>query len=54
MLLWNPIYDIDKRTIINDITLPYFKYVYLYNESNFGLTNIRIQTESRVFENIEY
>jgi hypothetical protein len=54
MLIWNPIYpttDIDTTT--KNVTLSYFKYPYLYNKDM--ITNyIVIQSESRVYEGVEY
>jgi len=53
LLIWNPIHNKDTITVINDITLPYFKYVYLYDASEFS-NNIRVQSTTKIYENIEY
>jgi len=53
MLLWNPIYITDSITLLTNYSLPYFKFPYLYNAINFS-NNIRIETESKIYENIEY
>jgi len=33
--------------------LPYFKFAYLYNSSNFS-NYIKVTSESKIFENIEF
>lgn len=53
MLIWNPIYTGDTTTLLKNITLPYFKFIGLYNNSNF-VNLIKVQSESKIYEGIEY
>ena len=53
MLVWNPIYTADKNLIVRNLSLPYFKYPYFYDIAN--ITNkINVQSETKIYENIEY
>ena len=53
MLIWNPIYLTDKTYVLKNITLSYFKYLFLNDKENFS-SKIRITSEVTIFENIEY
>jgi len=53
MLLWNPIYETDKKLVSQNINLEYFKYPYLYDSDNF-INWVDITTESRLYESVEY
>jgi len=54
LLVWNPIYPtVDIDTTTKNTTLSYFKYPYLYNKDNI-INYIVVQSESRVYEGVEY
>lgn len=53
MVVWHPIYTNDSISLFGNYTLPYFKFPYLHNASNFS-DHIKIITETRIFENIEF
>ena len=53
LLVWNPIYTGDATTLLTNYALPYFKFAYLYNSSNFS-NYIKVTSESKIFENIEF
>lgn len=53
MLLWNPIYVADKTLVTKNISLPYFKFVYLNDATGF-LNKIVVKSDVKIFENVEY
>jgi len=53
LMVWNPIYSNDVNITVKNLLLPYFKYPYLNNKDTLS-TRIIIQSESKIFENIEY
>lgn len=54
MLIWNPIYsNLDLTLTVKNVTLPYFKYPYLFNAKTFD-QYITVQSDQRIFEGIEF
>jgi hypothetical protein len=53
MLVWNVIYTDDAINILSNYRLPYFKFAYLFDDTNFS-TNITVQADNKIFENIEF
>lgn len=53
LLLWNPVYETDSVTLLTNYALPYFKFAYLNDASNFS-NYVSVVSDSRILENIEY
>lgn len=53
MLVWNPIYPTDKKYILKNTNLSYFKFLYLNNKESF-VNKITVTSEVTVYENIEF
>lgn len=53
LIVWNPIYPTDLSLTTKNLSMSYFKYLYLNDKDNFS-NFINVQTEAKVYETIEY
>jgi hypothetical protein len=53
MLMWNPVYPTDKKYVLKNMSLSYFKFLYLNNKESF-FNKISVTSEVTVYENVEY
>jgi hypothetical protein len=53
MLTWNPVYPTDKVLTTKNTTNAYFKYLYL-NNNEYLTTKIKVNTDTKIYETIEY
>jgi len=53
ILVWNPVYPTDKQLTAKNLSMNYFKYLYLNNRESF-VNKIVVKSITKVYESIEY
>lgn len=53
LMVWNPIYNVDKKHITQNLVLQYFQFPFLNNRGTF-INKINVQSGSTIFESVEF
>lgn len=53
LMTWNPIYPTDHQITTKNISMSYFKYLFLFDKEYFS-NKISVSSEAKIYENIEY